>query len=469
MADQGADTATAVVDQAFDELKGRFHGTLLRPDDAGYDEARAIWNGMIDHRPAIIARCTGTADVMAAVDFARASGLATSVKGGGHNVAGQAVADGGLMIDLSSMRAVLVDPDARTARVQGGALFSDLDHECQAFGLATTGGHVSHTGVGGLTVGGGFGWLARTYGLTSDNLLSADVVTADGRMLTASASQNEDLFWAIRGGGGNFGVVTSFTFQLHPVGTVVVGGLALWPFERASEILTFFRDFVDHIPDQLSVVAVLLTAPPLPFVPAELQGHKTVALAVCYNGDLDAGMQAVQPIKDLAPTVDMIGPIPYLAQQTLIDEANAKGMRYYLKNQFMNELSDEAIDVLLSFAESAPSPFTQTTFQHYRGAIARQPDDASAYSHRNAKFVFFTIAEWLNATDDASNIDWARRFGEAMRPFSSGMYVNFMGVDEDDKARGAYSPETYRRLAEIKARYDPENLFRMNHNIKPAV
>jgi FAD/FMN-containing dehydrogenase len=469
MTEQLVETARETVDDAaLEELRPHFHGTLLRPGDGGYDQARALWNGMIDHRPALIARCTGAADVIAAVNFGRAHELTISVKGGGHNVAGQAVADGGLVIDLSAMRAVLVDPEAQTVRVQGGATFADLDHECQAFGLATTGGHVSHTGIGGLTTGGGVGWLARKYGLSSDNLLSADVVTADGRLVTASESQNQDLFWGIRGGGGNFGVVTSFTYRLYPLGTMIVGGLALWPLERGRDVLTFFRDFVDHIPDELSIVCVFITAPPLPFIPPELQGQKVAGVALCYAGDLEAGMRAVQPIKDLAPAVDVIGPMPYLAQQTLIDAANAHGMRYYLKNQYMDELSDAAINVMLDSAATLTSPFTQITFQHYQGAVSRLPTDATAYSHRDAKFIFFTVAEWTDPAEDATHIAWTRNFAEGMRPFSRGAYINFLGADEDDRLRSAYSPETYSRLAALKAKYDPDNVFHLNANIRPG-
>jgi hypothetical protein len=319
-----------------------------------------------------------------------------------------------------------------------------------------------------LTLGGGVGWLARKYGLSSDNLLSADVVTADGRMVTASESQNQDLFWGIRGGGGNFGVVTSFTFRLHPLGTMVVGGLALWPLERGHEILNFFRDFVDRIPEELSVVCASVTAPPLPFVPPEMQGQKGIGIVVCYSGDLEEGMRAVQPIKDLAPAVDVIGPMPYLAQQTMLDAANAHGMRYYLKNGYVDELSDDAIDALVANAATMTSPFSQITFQHYQGAVSRLPADSTAYSHRNAKFIFFTIAEWVDPAEDEVHVAWTRGFAQAMHPFLHGAYVNFLGADEDDRIRSAYGDETYNRLAALKAKYDPENLFALNANIKPA-
>jgi FAD/FMN-containing dehydrogenase len=461
---------TVTVDEAaLADLRMHFRGPLLRQGDEGYDEARQVWNAMVDHYPALIARCRGTADVVAAVNFGRERGLRISVRGGGHNVAGHAVAEGGLMIDLSLMRAVIVDPKALVARAQGGATFRDLDLETQAHGLVTTGGHVSHTGIGGFTTGGGIGWLARSYGLTSDNLVRAEVVTADGRIVTASETENADLFWGIRGGGGNFGIVTTFTYRLHPFGPMVVGGLAMWPFDRAPEVLRFFRDFVEEIPSELTVLTVFITAPPLPFVPPELQGQKVFAIAACYAGEIADGMRAVQPIKDLAPAVDMLGPIPYVVLQTLIDEPNAPGRRYYGKTEYVEELSDEIIDILVASAATMPSPFTQLTFQHYGGgAIGALPADATAFNHRDAKFVFFVISAWMSAQDDADNIAWARSLAGALHPFSSGAYVNFLGPDDDDRIKAAYPPETYARLAALKAKYDPENLFRLNANIPPA-
>lgn len=460
----------SVDDSAVAELRGRFRGELLRGGDPGYDAARSVWNGMIDHRPALIARCTGTADVVAAVNFGRERGMRISVRSGGHGVGGQSVADGGLMIDLSRMRAVLVDPEAQIARVQGGALFGDLDHETQAHGLAVTGGHVSHTGIGGFATGGGVGWLARKYGLTSDNLLSAEVVTADGRIVTASEDENADLFWGIRGGGGNFGIVTTFTFRLHPLGTMVVGGLALWPLDRAREVLEFFRDYVDRMPNDLSLVAVLITAPPLPFVPPELQGKPVVGIAACYAGDLDEGMRAVAPIKALAPAVDLLGPIPYVVQQTLIDEPNAPGQRYYVKTEYLDALPDGAIDTLLAHAASMTSPHTQITFQHYGGgAIAQRSEGETAYRHRDAKFIFFAITAWHSADEDDTHIAWTRQFGTAMKPFARGdAYVNFLGADDADRVKAAYPAESYDRLVALKAKYDPENLFRLNLNIPPG-
>ena len=408
--------------------------------------------------------------MVAAVNFGRERGMLISVRSGGHGVGGQAVAEGGLMIDLSLMRAVLVDPEARVARVQGGALFRDLDRETQAHGLAVTGGHVSHTGVGGFTTGGGVGWLARTYGLTSDNLLSAEVVTADGRIVTASESENADLFWGIRGGGGNFGIVTTFTYQLHPLGTMVVGGLALWPLDRAPDVLRFFREYVDRMPKELSMIVVSITAPPLPFVPEDLQGQKAIGIAACYAGDLEEGMRAVAPIKELAPTVDVLGPMPYLALQTMIDEPNAPGQRFYVKTEYMDTLSDEAIDVLIANAETMSSPFTQITFQHYGGgAIGRRPAGATAFNHRDAKFIFFVIGVWHSPAEDDVHIAWTRQFAAAMHPFSRGdAYVNFLGADDADRIKAAYPAETYDRLATLKAKYDPDNLFHLNTNITPA-
>jgi FAD/FMN-containing dehydrogenase len=466
---QDVSTQATVSDEALGQLRGQFRGALLRPGDAGYDEARKVWNGMIDNHPALIARCRDTADVAAAVKFGREQGLPISVRSGGHNVGGMSVAEGSLNIDLSLMRAVLVDPKEKMARVQGGALFGDLDHATQVFGLATTGGHVSHTGVGGFITGGGVGWLARCFGLTSDNVVAAEVVTADGRIVTASADENADLFWGIRGGGGNFGIVTTFTLRLHELGTMVVGGLALWPIERAPEVFRFFREYVEQMPQQLTLVSVIITAPPLPFVPADLQGRKAVGMAACYAGDLEEGMKAVAPIKALDPAVDLLGPLPYLAQQTLIDEPNAPGQRYYVKTEFLDELSDEAIDVLVANGEAAPSPFSQITFQHYGGAINARPADSTAYNHRDAKFIFFVISAWHSPEDDDANIAWTRQFAGAIHPFARGdAYVNFLGSDDGDRLKAAYPRETYERLAALKATWDPENLFQFNHNIPPA-
>ena len=461
-------TKPTIDEAAVGELRAQFRGPLLCPGDPGYDEARAVWNGMIDRKPQLIARCLGTADVVAAVNFGRDRGLEISVRGGGHGVGGLAVAEGGLMIDLSLMRAVLVDPVAQVARVQGGALFKDLDREAQAHGLATTGGHVSHTGVGGFITGGGIGWLARKYGLTSDNLIAAEVVTADGRIVTASEDVSADLFWGIRGGGGNFGIVTTFTLRLHDLGTMVVGGLALFPLERGREVLRFFREYVGRMPADLSLVVVSITAPPLPFVPADLQGRKVVGIVACYAGDLEEGMKAVAPIKALEPAVDLLGPLPYLAQQTLIDEPNAPGQRFYVKTEYLDEMPDDVIEILLSNAETAPSPFSQITFQHYGGAIEQRPAGETAYNHRDSQFIFFVIATWHSAVDDDINIAWTRAFADAMHPFSRGAYVNFLGADDTDRIKAAYPPETYARLAALKATYDPHNLFHLNTNISPA-
>ncbi|HZU14743.1 MAG TPA: FAD-binding oxidoreductase [Chloroflexota bacterium] len=462
-----AAVTTRLDESAVQELAAGFGGELLLPGDEGYEEARSVWNAMIDNHPALIARCRGTADVIAAVNFGRSQNLPVSVRGGGHSVAGTSVADQGLMLDLSLMRAVIVNPEERTAIVQGGALWSDLDREAQAFGLAVTGGHISHTGVGGLTTGGGIGWLVRKYGLSSDNLIAADVVTADGRLVRASESENSDLFWGVRGGGGNFGVVTTFTFRLHPLGTMVVGGLALWPLNQAQHVLDFFRAYADRIPDELTLVLAFLTAPPLPFVPDDLQGRKAVAIIVCYAGDLDEGLRAVQPIKDLAPAADVIGPIPYLAQQTLLDAVYPHGHRYYTRTDFLDGLSDEGIEILTAAADAMSAPFSTITFQHYLGAVNALPADATAYSHRDAKFTIFTLAQWASAADDAENIGWCRRLAEAMRPYSRGAYVNFLGADETDRLRAAYRPETLERLQTLKRTYDPQNLFRLNLNINP--
>ena len=455
---------------ALDALRGGLRGGLSLPGEAGYDEARTIWNAMIDKRPAAVVRAVGASDVIQTVRLAAQHGLLLSVRGGGHNIAGNAVCDGGLMLDLSRMCSVRVDPVARTARVEPGARLGDLDRETQAFGLATPTGINSTTGVAGLTLGGGFGWLSRTHGLTVDNLLSADVVTAAGNLVRASETDHPDLFWAIRGGGGNFGVVTSFEFRLHPVGPQVIAGLIVHPFSSAREVLGEYRALVAKAPDELCCWAVMRKAPPLPFLPPAVHGTEVLVLALCHAGDLAAGAAAAAPFRAIGtPIADVVGPTPFAGWQTAFDPLLTAGERNYWKSHDFVEISDGLIDVLLDAVRRLPSPQCEVFIGHLGGAINRVPVEATAYPHRSVEFVMNVHTRWSQPSEDARCVGWARGLYDAAAPFSTGgVYVNFMPDDEAQRVRaGAYGPN-YDRLARIKATYDPKNLFRMNQNVPPA-
>jgi FAD/FMN-containing dehydrogenase len=459
-----------MLDEAvFDELSDDFRGELIRPGDPGYDTARRVWNEMIDRRPALIARPTGPADVRAAVSVAREYALPLAVRGGSHSVAGKSVCDEGIVIDLSRLRGVHVDPVASVARAEGGALLGDLDRETQVFGLATTGGLVSHTGIGGLTLGGGVGWLARKHGLACDNLRSAQVVTAAGDVATASEEENSELLWGLRGGGGNFGVVTSFEYRLHPLGPVL-GGAVFHPFEHAAEVLRFFRSFVASAPEELTVIAAVFTAGPAPFLPEEVHGKPVVALAVCYAGDVEEGERAVAPLRSFRrPVADVIGPMPYPVLQSMFDPSYPHGRRNYWKSNFLYELSDEVIEAVLEHAPRMLSPFSSFYFEHLGGAIARVGEDETAFAHRDAVFDFAILAGWEDPAEDDLHSGWARDFWAATEPLSAGsVYVNNLGDEGEDRVRAAYKPETYERLVALKDRYDPTNLFRLNQNIRPS-
>lgn len=450
-------------------LRAVFQGELIRPGQSGYEEVRAIWNGMIDKRPALIAQCRGVADVIEAVRFARSQNLPTAIRGGGHNVAGNALCEGGVVIDLSLMKAIHVDPRARTARAEGGATWGEFDRETQVFGLATTGGLITSTGIAGLTLGGGIGWLMREHGLTCDNLLSADVVTADGRVITASAAENPDLLWGLKGGGGNFGVVTSFEYRLHPVSTVL-GGMVIHPAARAKELLRFYRDFVKSAPDTLTTILVFLTGPPAPFLPPELHGKPLVAIGVCCSDTGPDGVEAVRPLKEFGPpAVDLVGPMPYLALQALNDPSAPAGLRAYWKSEYLADLTDDAIETFIACASGMPSPMTQIHIQHLEGAIARVGARETAYTQRSARFVTNIVSLWPDPAEDAAQIDWTRRSWEALRPYGTGgVYVNFMGDEGDERIRAAYGADAWTRLSALKKVWDPENFFRLNQNIKPA-
>lgn len=465
-------TDTSLDDATIEEFKAGLRGPLLQPSDPAYDTARRVWNGMIDKRPALIVRCAGVADVMRAVTFAREHHLLVAVRGGGHHMAGLSSCDDGLVIDLSLLDGVRVDPVRRTARVEGGALLGSLDHEAQAFGLATTAGMVSHTGVGGLTLGGGMGWLMRKYGLAIDNLLAVDVVTADGQFHTASAVENQDLFWGVRGGGGNFGVVTSFEFQLHHVGPIVVGGLALYSNDRAAEVLRFFRRYAASAPDELGLVAVFLSAPPAPFVPEHLHHAPMVAIGVCYAGPIDDGMQAVAPItQELGePAIQLIQPMPYTVVQQMIDPGNPHGWQYYAKGLQIAELTDEVIAALVEAGSRRTSPTSIIPIFVAGGAVSRVGSQETAFAHRDARFVLDCIAIWQDSAEAERHIAWSRQSFEKLRPFATpGVYVNFVGSDGEDRITSAYPPQTYERLVQLKNEYDPGNLFRLNHNVRPTV
>jgi FAD/FMN-containing dehydrogenase len=435
--------------------------TLLRQDDPGYDDARRIWNGMIDRRPAAIARCTSASDVAAAIAFARSEGLHMSVRCGDHSAAGAAVCEGGLMIDLSPMRGLEVDPERRVARVEPGLRWRDVDQATQAHGLATTGGTVSDTGVAGLTLGGGLGWLAGRYGLTCDNLLSAELVTADGERLRASADEHPDLFWAIRGGGGNFGVVTSFEFQLHPVGPTIYGGMVAHPLERAGEVLRFYRDYCASNPDEVNTACAMMTTP---------DGARIIAIAACHCGSLEDGEKALRPVKAFgAPVVDQMGPIPYLALQTSLDDAFPRGRRYYWKSALVTELRDGHIEAMPEQFAAAPSPHTAFLLQQVGNAANRVAPDATAFAHRDARWDALVLSGWEDAAEDARQMAWSREVYQSWRPFcTDASYTNALsGEDRQEDVRASYG-SAYRRLSQIKARYDPANLFRMNANVAPA-
>jgi FAD/FMN-containing dehydrogenase len=456
--------AGAILDGvAAQEFKATLRGPLICPGDASYDETRKVWNGMIVRRPVMIARCAGVADVIAAVRFARNHEMLVSVRGGGHNFPGNAVCEGGLMIDLADMRSVRVDPARAVGRAAGGATWEDFDRETQAFGVATTGGTVSHTGIAGLTLGGGLGWLAGKHGLTCDNLLSVDLVTADAEMVFASANENADLFWGLRGGGGNFGVVTSLEYQLHPVGPVLAG-MVLYPFSKAKEALTLYRDFASNIPDEVNTIGALLTSP---------DGVPVVAIAVCYNGDLEAGERLLRPLRAFGPPVaDQIGPMAYRKAQTLLDGAAIRGRRYYIKSNMMRRISDGAIDTLTERFATVPSPLSLVAFQQLGNAANRVSATATAFSRRAALCEWAGISSWLDPAADDTNIRWARELSEAMRPYTTGSdYVNQIGLESDegtDRIKAAYGA-SYERLVVLKNKYDPTNLFRHNQNIRPTV
>ncbi len=450
-------------------LKGSFKGEIVLPSDGAYESARKIWNAMIDKRPAVILRCATTADVVSAVNFAREAGLPVAIRGGGHNIAGNAVCDDGIVIDLSRMRAARVDAAARRVTVEGGATLADFDAATQAHGLATPLGINSTTGVAGLTLGGGFGWLSRKYGMTVDNLESAEVVTAAGEVVRASASEHPDLFWALRGGSGNFGVVTRFEFRLHPVGPELLSGLIVYPIAAAKSVLQQYREFVAKAPDELTVWAVLRQAPPLPFLPEKFHGKGIVALALLYAGDPKTGEPLIEPLRKFGtPIGEHVGVQPYTAWQQAFDPLLAPGSRNYWKSHNFTTLKDGLLDAVVDSIGKLPSPQCEIFFGAIGGATTRPAPESAAYAHRETQFVMNVHGRWEDAAEDEHCIRWAREFFKASAPFASaGVYVNFLTADEGDRVRAAYGPN-YERLTQVKRKYDPENLFRVNQNIVPA-
>jgi FAD/FMN-containing dehydrogenase len=451
-------------------LRARLTGDVQLPGEPGYEQARTVFNAMIDRRPAVIARCATTADVAAAVDVAREAGMLVAVRCGGHSVAGLGVCDDGMLIDLAGLKSISVDPAARTARAGGGVLWGELDAATQAHGLHTPGGRVTTTGLGGFTTGGGYGWTSCKHGLACDNLVSAEVVLADGSVVRASEREHSELFWGIRGGGGNFGIVTELEFRLHELGPTVLAGLAMFPAERALEVVRRWRDYADAAPDELATGCVLLTAPPEPFVPAEAHGRPVIAIPVLYVGDPARGADIVQPIRDLEPIVDHIGPMPYTAFQSALDPMAPPGMRSYWRGEYMRELDDDAIDAFLDKGIELTvrgAPLSQMIIFRIGQAVAAVPDDATAFSHRDARYLFHPIAMWSAPADDEPMIAASRAFADVMSQFGTGgAYLNF--TPEADRVRDAYGDEKYARLVALKDVYDPQNLFRLNQNIRPT-
>lgn len=465
MADLKAITITgadAVLKEAVvAELRESLRGELLCPSNEGYNEARSLWNAMFDKRPALIVRCTGVSDIISSVNFARTNSLPVAVRGGGHNVAGSGACEGGLMLDMSRMKSVRVDTVNRTARAEPGLTWGEFDRETQAFGLATTGGICSETGIAGVTLGGGFGWLMRKHGLSLDNLLSVDVVSADGQLRTASATENSDLFFGVRGAHSNLGVVTSLEYRLHPVGPIVLAGLVLHPLEKAKEVLKFYREYTSQAPDELSAWAGLLTSP---------DGHPMVAILACYIGSIEAGEQVLRPLKEFGPPMaDMIQPMPYLKAQSLMDESFPRGRYNYWKSNLLRELSDDAIDTLVEGFSGVTSPYSSVLIEQLGGAVSRVGKDETAFNHRAAPFDLVIMPMWSDPAESAQHIHWADALWSAMQPFSSGgVYVNYLSNEGEERVKAAYGTN-YERLVTLKNKYDPLNLFRLNQNIRPTV
>jgi FAD/FMN-containing dehydrogenase len=440
---------------------------LIRSDDPRYDEARALFNVTIDKRPEVIARCATPGDVRDALALARGDGLDVAVRAGGHSVSGLSTNDGGLVVDVRPMKQIEVDPAARTARVGAGVTWGELDRATQEHGLATTGGRVSTTGVAGFTLGGGSGWLERSYGLACDNLVAVDLVTADGREVTASEGEHPDLFWALHGGGGNFGVATSFTFRLHPVGPIVTAGLMLWPGDAGGEVARSYRDLAEAAPDALGSGLVMITGPPEEFVPEHLQGTTLVGIAALWAGDVEDGAAAVAPLREMEPEVDLVGPMPYAEFQCMIDDP--PGFHHYWSADYHDDFPDDAIEVFVKSGFDRPSPLSQQLLLPWGGAVARVGDDATPLNGRSVRWISHPFAVWDDPARAQENVEWARAFRRDIARYANGgVYLNFIGDEGEDRVRAAFGDEKYARLATIKAEWDPQNVFRGNQNIRPA-
>jgi hypothetical protein len=454
---------------ASDELNASLRGEVVRPGDPGYDDERKIWNGSIDRRPSMIARCAGVADVIASVRFAREHGLPVALRSGGHSYPGLSVCDTGMVIDLAQMKGIRVDPAGGTARAQAGVLLGEMDRETQAFGLAVPAGIVTHTGLAGLTLGGGIGWLQRKYGLTIDQLLSVDVVTAEGELVRASASENADLFWGVRGGGGNFGIVTEFEFRLNPVGPMVLAGPLIWGIEDAPEVLRFYRDWIEQVPEELTTIVTCRRMLPLPTVPKELHGRHVVIVGCCYAGPVEEGERVLTPLRDFgSPLVDACAPMPFLAHQASLDPGFPHGWWYYIRSCNLAELGDEVVDTLADHGRQIASPVTAFSIFHLGGAVARVGDEEAAFTGRDAGHVVNVIGITRTGDGFDAEREWARGLWSGLQPYHQNVYVNFLMEEGEERVRHAYGAEKYDRLRALKRRYDPDNFFSLNQNISPA-
>jgi hypothetical protein len=466
-------TSVAVPQAAVEQLAEAIRGEVIHPDSPGYDEARAVWNGMFDRRPAVIAKCAGVADVIQAVDFARANALEVAVRGGGHAANGYGVCDDGLVIDLSPMKGIRVDPESHTVRAEAGLTWGEFDRETQAFGLALTGGRFSTTGISGLALGSGSGWLERKCGLTGDNLLSADVVTADGRLVKCSPRENADLYWGLRGGGGNFGIVTSFVFRLHEVGPMIYGGMLVCDPAKGPEVLRFMREYMEEAPEDLGAAVAFVSAPPEPFVPPEMHFKPILGIIVCWSGDHDEGERVVAPIREIAqPMMDMVGPMPYVALQSMLDGGGPKGTRAYMKAEFMEELSDAAIEKLAAHGGVRPGPLCQLLLEPMGGAISKLGEDDTALGRRDVAWCYHALALWMEPGEEAETAhrEWARKLATDLEPDTTdGVYLNFTSDAGEERVRKSYGEEKYAKLVALKDKWDPANMFHLNQNIRPSI
>jgi FAD/FMN-containing dehydrogenase len=459
---------TKVDPAALSELRDAFRGQLVQPEDPGYEEHRRIWNGSIDRHPALIARCAGVSDVVQALQFARRADLRVAVRGGGHSFPGFSTCDGGVVIDLSPMKGIRVDPEARTVRAQAGVLLGELDRETQAFGLAVPAGIVTHTGLAGLTLGGGIGWLMRKYGLTIDQLSSVDMVTADGRFVKANERENAELFWGVQGGGGNFGIVTEFEFRLNPLGPIVLAGPILWPVEDSAAVLRFYRDWITDVPDELTTIVVHRAIPPLPIFPTELHGKLVIAVTCCYAGPVEDGERVVRPMKEFgSPILDLCVPKPFLQLQSMFDPTLPHGYWYYFRSCDVAELSDDVIDIVASHSLQMRSPIAAFPIFHLGGAIDRVGEDETAFNGRGSGHTINVNANTMTSEGFDEEREWARGLWSALQPYHAGVYVNFLMEEGEDRIREAYGAAKYDRLKALKREYDPENVFRLNQNISP--